>query len=86
MYGFDMTCIRNVAMKEPLVDVVDPKQVVTNTCLIKVSGKSMFSVCFIRPCLSKHPLWDRGKGGSHLSRFVIFDPKLKYLSTVGQNP
>lgn len=38
MYGFDMTCIRNVAMKEPLVDVVDPKQVVTNSCLIKVSG------------------------------------------------
>lgn len=37
MYGFDMTCIRNVAMKEPLVDVVDPKQVVTNSCLVKVS-------------------------------------------------
>ncbi|CAF98851.1 unnamed protein product [Tetraodon nigroviridis] len=35
VYGFDMTCIRNVAMKEPLVDVVDPKQVVTNSCLIK---------------------------------------------------
>lgn len=32
-----MTCIRNVAIKEPLVDVVDPKQVVTNSCLIKVS-------------------------------------------------
>lgn len=37
VYGFDMTCIRNVAMKEPLVDVVDPKQVVTNSCLVKVS-------------------------------------------------
>lgn len=37
VYGFDMTCIRNVAMKEPLVDIVDPKQVVTNSCLIKVS-------------------------------------------------
>ncbi|XP_034032964.1 protein arginine N-methyltransferase 8-B isoform X2 [Thalassophryne amazonica] len=36
VYGFDMTCIRNVAMKEPLVDVVDPKQVVTNCCLIKI--------------------------------------------------
>ncbi|XP_028263961.1 protein arginine N-methyltransferase 8-B isoform X4 [Parambassis ranga] len=35
VYGFDMTCIRNVAMKEPLVDVVDPKQVVTNCCLVK---------------------------------------------------
>lgn len=37
VYGFDMTCIRNVAMKEPLVDIVDPKQVVTNSCLVKVS-------------------------------------------------
>ncbi|KAF4091672.1 hypothetical protein AMELA_G00039900 [Ameiurus melas] len=35
VYGFDMTCIRNVAMKEPLVDIVDQKQVVTSTCLIK---------------------------------------------------
>ncbi|XP_075458380.1 protein arginine N-methyltransferase 8 isoform X2 [Ascaphus truei] len=37
VYGFDMTCIRDVAMKEPLVDIVDPKQVVTNSnsCLIK---------------------------------------------------
>ncbi|XP_016130135.1 protein arginine N-methyltransferase 8-B-like [Sinocyclocheilus grahami] len=37
VYGFDMTCIRNVAMKEPLVDIVDSKQVVSNACLIKVS-------------------------------------------------
>lgn len=36
VYGFDMTCIRDVAIKEPLVDIVDPKQVVTNSCLIKV--------------------------------------------------
>ncbi|XP_044535026.1 protein arginine N-methyltransferase 8 [Gracilinanus agilis] len=36
VYGFDMTCIRDVAMREPLVDIVDPKQVVTNACLIKV--------------------------------------------------
>ncbi|XP_055795734.1 protein arginine N-methyltransferase 8-like [Salvelinus fontinalis] len=35
VYGFDMTCIRNVALKEPLVDIVDPKHVVTNSCLIK---------------------------------------------------
>ncbi|XP_061663909.1 protein arginine N-methyltransferase 8-B-like isoform X2 [Syngnathoides biaculeatus] len=36
VYGFDMSCIRNVAIKEPLVDVVDPKQVVTNAFLLKV--------------------------------------------------
>ena len=36
VYGFDMSCIRQVAVSEPLVDVVNPKQVVTNSCLIKV--------------------------------------------------
>ncbi|XP_039665983.1 protein arginine N-methyltransferase 8-B isoform X2 [Perca fluviatilis] len=46
VYGFDMTCIRNVAMKEPLVDVVDPKQVVTNSCLIKTDQAAV-------PCMSK---------------------------------
>jgi hypothetical protein len=36
VHGFDMSCIRKVAICEPLVDVVDPKQVVTNSCLVKV--------------------------------------------------
>jgi len=35
VYGFNMSCIRKVATQEPLVDVVDPKQVVTNSCLVK---------------------------------------------------
>ncbi|ESN93493.1 hypothetical protein HELRODRAFT_157853 [Helobdella robusta] len=35
VYGFDMSCIKKVAISEPLVDVVDPKQVVTNNCLLK---------------------------------------------------
>jgi hypothetical protein len=36
VYGFDMSCIKEVAIKEPLVDVVDPKQLVSSACLIKV--------------------------------------------------
>lgn len=40
VYGFDMSCIKDVAIKEPLVDVVDPKQLVTNACLIKVLNNS----------------------------------------------
>lgn len=80
MYGFDMTCIRNVAMTEPLVDVVDPKQVVTNSFLIKVSGTACFSV-FLGWTLTT--LWDRVDGESRLSRFEIFNPKLKYFPTVG---
>ncbi|CAH0550032.1 unnamed protein product [Brassicogethes aeneus] len=35
VYGFDMSSIRKVAISEPLVDVVDPKQVVTTPALIK---------------------------------------------------
>jgi len=35
VYGFDMSDIRKVAISEPLVDVVDPKQVVSNSCLLK---------------------------------------------------
>jgi len=35
VYGFDMSCIRKVALSEPLVDVVDRNQVVTNSCLLK---------------------------------------------------
>ena len=38
MYGFNMSKIRDVALKEPLVDVVDQHQVLTNSCLIKVGG------------------------------------------------
>jgi hypothetical protein len=37
VYGFDMSCIRKVAITEPLVDVVEAKQIVTNSCLLKVS-------------------------------------------------
>ena len=37
VYGFDMSAIRNIAISEPLVDVVDPKQVVSNHCLVKVT-------------------------------------------------
>ncbi|XP_050300718.1 protein arginine N-methyltransferase 1 [Anthonomus grandis grandis] len=35
VYGFDMSSIRKVAISEPLVDVVDPKQVVTSPALVK---------------------------------------------------
>merc|ERR1712226_636907 len=35
VYGFDMSCIREVALREPLVDVVDRNQVVTTPAMIK---------------------------------------------------
>lgn len=36
VYGFNMSSIRKVALKEPLVDVVEPHQIVTDSMLIKV--------------------------------------------------
>ena len=41
MYGFDMTCIRDQALKEPLVDVVESQQVCSNFCMVKVRGGHM---------------------------------------------
>jgi protein arginine N-methyltransferase 1 len=35
VYGFNMSSIRKVAISEPLVDVVDQNQVVTNAALVK---------------------------------------------------
>lgn len=32
VYGLNMSCIKNVALTEPLVDTVDPDQVMTNVC------------------------------------------------------
>jgi len=32
VYGFDMSCIKELALIEPLVDVCDPQQVITNSC------------------------------------------------------
>lgn len=35
VYGFDMSCIRKIAMSEPLVDSVQEEQVVTKPCEFK---------------------------------------------------
>jgi len=35
VYGFDYSCIKDIALREPLVDTVDMKAVVTDPCEIK---------------------------------------------------
>lgn len=52
VYGFDMSCIKEVAIKEPLVDVVDPKQLVSTACLIKVSFQCFINICKAMFCMS----------------------------------
>lgn len=34
VYGFNMGCIKEMALVEPLVDTCDPKQIITNSCAI----------------------------------------------------
>lgn len=43
VYGFDMSCIRQQAMLEPLVDTVDQNQIVTNCQLLKTMDISKMS-------------------------------------------
>ncbi|KAJ4756988.1 Protein arginine N-methyltransferase 1.1 [Rhynchospora pubera] len=43
VYGFNMSCIKKQAMMEPLVDTVDPNQIVTNSQLLKTMDISKMS-------------------------------------------
>ena len=36
VYGFDYSCIKDIALREPLVDTVELKSVVTNPFPLKV--------------------------------------------------
>jgi protein arginine N-methyltransferase 1 len=45
VYGFDYSCMREVALREPLVDVVDVKAVVTNPCQIIVRSFGARPLC-----------------------------------------
>ncbi|EFJ20820.1 hypothetical protein SELMODRAFT_86090 [Selaginella moellendorffii] len=52
VYGFDMSCIKKQAMLEPLVDTVEPNQIVTQTQLIKtmdISNMTPGDVSFSAP-------------------------------------
>lgn len=39
VYGFNYSCIKDIAIREPLVDSVELKSVVTDPCLVKVRIK-----------------------------------------------
>jgi len=44
VYGFDYSCIKNIALREPLVDTVDLKAVVTDPCMVKVCQRFSFAL------------------------------------------
>lgn len=35
--GVKMSCMKNLVLSEPVVDIVDPKTIVTSNCVVKVS-------------------------------------------------
>ncbi|CAA2980429.1 probable arginine N-methyltransferase [Olea europaea subsp. europaea] len=44
VYGFDMSCIKKQALSEPLVDIVEQKQIVTNCQLLKTMDISKMAL------------------------------------------
>lgn len=44
VYGFDYSCIKDIALREPLVDTVELKAVVTDPCLVKVGLRNFLNV------------------------------------------
>lgn len=44
VYGFNMQCIKEVAIREPLVDVVEAKQLCTSTSVLRAVDVSKYSV------------------------------------------
>jgi hypothetical protein len=44
VYGFDFSCIKDIALREPLVDTVELKAVATDPCILKVCRLARGSV------------------------------------------
>jgi protein arginine N-methyltransferase 1 len=42
VYGFDMSCIKKIAMQEPLVDIVDGGCVITDSYPVLVHSTTIF--------------------------------------------
>ena len=73
VYGFDMSCIREVAVSEPLVDVVSAKQIVTNSCLVKVIECCVLFPCFILSNLtSDHIAWHCAQNHSRWCHVILY--------------
>lgn len=60
VYGFDYSCIKDIALREPLVDTVELKAVATDPCMIKVGRLHCGDV---RRYEAFHPLAHRSSHG-----------------------
>lgn len=70
VYGFNMSSIRNLAMQEPLVDVVDPHQIVTDSCIVREIDLNSITEAELEQFSSSFTL--RMKRDDYIDAFVAF--------------
>lgn len=71
VYGFDYSCIKDIALREPLVDTVEMNAVVTKPCMIKVRCSHLVVVGGLEDLsyrITAHRSGNRQKGGPHFHR------------------
>lgn len=69
VYGFDMSAIRDVALLEPLVDVVEARQVVTDSCRMKEID---LNTCKVEDLNFNAPFTIRSRRNDYVHAFVVF--------------
>jgi len=69
VYGFDMSAIRDVALLEPLVDVVEARQVVTDSCKMKEID---LNTCKVEDLNFSAPFTIRSRRNDYVHAFVVF--------------
>lgn len=69
VYGFDMSAIRDVALLEPLVDTVEARQVVTDSCMMKEIDLNTVKV---EELSLRAPFSIRSRRNDYVHAFVVF--------------
>lgn len=75
VYGFDYSCIKDIALREPLVDTVELKAVVTDPCSIKVCNAPLLLLKVSQKPVSflAHQPAHREEGGPYVQRSILAD-------------
>merc|ERR1739848_640807 len=69
VYGFDMSAIRNVALSEPLVDVVEARQITTTTSMVKEFDLNTVTVAELN---FEAPWQINARRNDYIHAFVVF--------------
>uniref|UniRef100_A0A673UFK8 Protein arginine N-methyltransferase domain-containing protein n=1 Tax=Suricata suricatta TaxID=37032 RepID=A0A673UFK8_SURSU len=83
VYGFDVSYVKGMAINEPLVDVVGPKQLATSACLIKktdIYAVKAEDLTFTSPfCLQGHHTLRTAFSTSPESLFTHWEQTVVYM-------